>query len=37
MSKYEFPMQSRENINETPGEQMDLAILKLGIVSQTIL
>lgn len=37
MSKYEFLIHSGGNINETPGEQMDLAIVKLGIVSQNIL
>lgn len=29
MSKYEFIIQSGGNVNVTPGEQMDLAIVKL--------
>lgn len=37
MSKYAFVMQSGGNINETPAEQMDLVIVKLGIVSKNIL
>lgn len=35
MSKY--VVQSWGNINDTPGEQMDLAIVKLGMVSKNIL
>lgn len=36
MSKYGFVIQSEGNINETPGEQMNLAIIKLGMVSKNI-
>lgn len=36
-SKYGFIIQSGVNINETPGEQMDLAIVKLAVVSKNIL
>lgn len=37
MSKNAFVIQSGGNINETPAEQMDLVIIKLGIVSKNIL
>ena len=36
-SKYGFVIQSGGNINETPEEQMDLAIVKLAVVSKNIL
>lgn len=36
-SKYGFVIQSGGDTNETPGEQMDLAIVKLGMVSKNIL
>lgn len=37
MTKNAFVIQSGGNINETPAEQMDLVIVKLGIVSKNIL
>lgn len=35
--KYGFAKQGGDNINETTGEQMDLAIVKIGIVSKNTL
>lgn len=36
-SKYGFAIQGGGNINETTGEQMDLTIVKTGMVSKNTL